>query len=112
LEDIRNASSVPLESNQLIFVPTLDLGDFSSIREAVDILLFENSINKIDIVISNAGVMMGTKTKSKDVYELMMNAGQSFGPLSLDPTLVAASSKGCKDRVCYFFDTRLREGWF
>jgi NAD(P)-dependent dehydrogenase (short-subunit alcohol dehydrogenase family) len=72
LEDIRKTSSVPLESNQLIFVP-LDLGDFSSIREAVDILLLKN-LNKIDIVINNAGVMMGTKTKSKDGYELMMQA--------------------------------------
>jgi NAD(P)-dependent dehydrogenase (short-subunit alcohol dehydrogenase family) len=49
------------------------LGDFSSIREAVDILLLKN-LNKIDIVINNAGVMMGTKTKSKDGYELMMQA--------------------------------------
>jgi NAD(P)-dependent dehydrogenase (short-subunit alcohol dehydrogenase family) len=72
MEDIRKTSSVPLESSQLIFVP-LDLGDFGSIREAANILLLKN-LNKIDILINNAGVMMGTKTKSKDGYELMMQA--------------------------------------
>jgi NAD(P)-dependent dehydrogenase (short-subunit alcohol dehydrogenase family) len=72
MNDIRKTLSVPLESNQLIFVP-LDLGDFTSIRKAVDILL-SKKLNKIDIFINNAGVMMGTKTKSKNGYELMMQA--------------------------------------
>ena len=54
---------------QLHVVP-IDLGDFGSIRQALDAL--KNV--QIHVLINNAGLMMGTKTISKDGLELMMQA--------------------------------------
>jgi NAD(P)-dependent dehydrogenase (short-subunit alcohol dehydrogenase family) len=51
-----------------------DLGDFASIRNAVEYLTTKLKIQAVDILINNAGLLMGTYTKSKDGYELMMQA--------------------------------------
>jgi retinol dehydrogenase 12 len=81
--------------DQFLVLP-IDLGDLESIRQAVQLLdhdnnksdlkanniknkqfIFERSklpSTRIDVLINNAGVMMGTKTLSKDGYELMMQA--------------------------------------
>jgi retinol dehydrogenase 12 len=84
--------------DQFLILP-IDLGDLESIRQAVQLLDHDNNNSKsdlkgnnsknqqqiifdrsklpstrIDILINNAGVMMGTKTLSKDGYELMMQA--------------------------------------
>jgi NAD(P)-dependent dehydrogenase (short-subunit alcohol dehydrogenase family) len=72
MEDIRRSSKVFLKENQLLFLP-LDLGDFQSIRQAVK-KLEELKLGSLDVLINNAGVMMGTKTMSKDGIELMMQA--------------------------------------
>ena len=49
-----------------------DLGDFRSIRNAVDQI--ENDFKSIDILINNAGLVMGKRQLSTDGYELMMQA--------------------------------------
>lgn len=58
-----------VDSNQFQFC-SCDLGDFDSIRKAVRSL----TVTNVDILINNAGLVMGTHTKSKDGYELMMQA--------------------------------------
>lgn len=65
-----DSTSTTIDASQLIVLP-LDLGDLASIRTAVDLL----KIDKVDILINNAGLMMGQHTKSKnDGLEMMMQA--------------------------------------
>jgi rhodanese-related sulfurtransferase len=61
------------KEEQFQFCPC-DLGDFASIRKAVDRIQSKLSISAVDVLINNAGLLMGTKTISKDGYELMMQA--------------------------------------
>jgi NAD(P)-dependent dehydrogenase (short-subunit alcohol dehydrogenase family) len=69
----KNKSENPIENEQLVFVP-LDLGEFASIHKAVDLLQKQFPNRTVDVLINNAGLMMGNYTKSKDGYELMMQA--------------------------------------
>lgn len=64
-----------IEASQLRVV-VMDLGDLQSIRSAVEGPLKEVPV--VDVLINNAGLMMGTKTLSKDGMELMMQANH-FG---------------------------------
>jgi retinol dehydrogenase-12 len=50
----------------------LDLSDFESVRMAVR--KFQSMNLPLHVLINNAGIMMGTKAKSKDGHELMMQA--------------------------------------
>lgn len=54
---------------ELVICPC-DLSDFVSIRSAVFNL--KKKIDRVDVMINNAGLVMGKKSKSKDGYELMM----------------------------------------
>jgi len=70
--------SSPLRPDQFQFLPC-DLSDFSSVREAVNILRKDYKEGKIpnegiDCLILNAGVMMKDKVITKDGCELMMQA--------------------------------------
>jgi NAD(P)-dependent dehydrogenase (short-subunit alcohol dehydrogenase family) len=63
-------TTTTVDASQFVVLP-MDLGDLASIRTAVDLL----TIDKVDILINNAGLMMGKHTKSKnDGLEMMMQA--------------------------------------
>ena len=75
IEEIQHAypsttvATVP-PNKKLYFLP-LDLSDLSSVRNAVK--HFQTfDLPSLDILINNAGVLMGQHQKSKDGYELMM----------------------------------------
>lgn len=51
-----------------------DLGDYKSVRKAVQELKERGDIPQIDILVLNAGVMMGEQTTTKDGHETMMQA--------------------------------------
>eukprot|EP00980_Cylindrotheca_fusiformis_P021325 scaffold8212_cov93-Cylindrotheca_fusiformis.AAC.5 len=52
-----------------------DLSDFQSIRNAVDFMTTQLKIDNVHVLINNAGLILGTQTKSKkDGYEMMMQA--------------------------------------
>mmetsp|Transcript_10733 Transcript_10733/g.25961 ORF Transcript_10733/g.25961 Transcript_10733/m.25961 type:complete len:468 (-) Transcript_10733:130-1533(-) len=57
-----------------MMVVQCDLSDFASIRTAVHHIKKHDKIKKVDVVINNAGLLMGTHSKSEDGYELMMQA--------------------------------------
>ncbi|KAL3939433.1 MAG: hypothetical protein SGBAC_005835, partial [Bacillariaceae sp.] len=57
-----------------LLVCQCDLSDFVSIFTAVHNLKSNGAIDKVDVLINNAGLVMGTHSKSKDGYELMMQA--------------------------------------
>ncbi|CAJ1935175.1 unnamed protein product [Cylindrotheca closterium] len=57
-----------------LIVCQCDLSDFVSIRTAVHHIKTNKKIETVDVIINNAGLVMGTHSKSKDGYELMMQA--------------------------------------
>lgn len=75
MEDVQSSllanGSDTSKSADLRFIP-LDLSDLSSVRRAAD--LFKAMNLPLDVLINNAGVMMGDKRTTKDSYELMMQA--------------------------------------
>jgi retinol dehydrogenase 12 len=76
-----SSNSTPISRQQLVFIP-MDLSHFESIHCAVDqlrreVLLHEKSKTKrlVNVLINNAGLMMGRQTLSKhDKLEMMMQA--------------------------------------
>jgi NAD(P)-dependent dehydrogenase (short-subunit alcohol dehydrogenase family) len=62
-----------ISKEQLVVIP-LDLGDFASVHKAVDLVEKQFANTTVDVLINNAGLMMGTQTKSKDGLDLMMQA--------------------------------------
>jgi NAD(P)-dependent dehydrogenase (short-subunit alcohol dehydrogenase family) len=67
---------LPTQKISQFLVLKCDLGDFSSVREAVDFLKGRQleDIPKIDVLILNAGVMMNDQVMTKDNLETMMQA--------------------------------------
>jgi len=60
-----------IDPSQLKIIP-LDLGNLQSIRKAIEGPLKE--LSTLDILINNAGLMMATRTMTKDGMEMMMQA--------------------------------------
>ena len=86
-----------------LLVYQCDLSDFASVRTAVKKL--KKKFDRVDVLINNAGVVMGTHTKSKDGYEMTMQANHLGHFLLtqllireklLDPERDEASSKPCR----------------
>lgn len=71
IEDLVKKHAV--DEKHLLFC-SLDLGDFTSVRKAVEYIQTTLRICSVDVLICNAGLMMGKKTLSKDGHELMMQA--------------------------------------
>lgn len=91
IDDIMKACP-NIDPSQLQIVE-IDLGDMASIRKAVfdkDCLLYK--VQTIHVLINNAGLMMGTKTQSKDGMELMMQANH-LGHYLLTRLLIPKLSK-------------------
>eukprot|EP00934_Nitzschia_sp_Nitz4_P000175 Nitzschia sp. Nitz4//scaffold452_size12107//9473//10669//NITZ4_008999-RA/size12107-processed-gene-0.1-mRNA-1//1//CDS//3329552265//175//frame0 len=91
VDSILNEHAQTIEPSQLKVV-TMDLGDFASIRKAVDEDLKDI---KVDVLINNAGLMMGSRTLSKDGHEMMMQANH-FGHFLL-ANLIQAKHLFAKD---------------
>ncbi|VEU44416.1 unnamed protein product [Pseudo-nitzschia multistriata] len=69
-----------VRKDQLVFVP-IDLTDFSSVHRAVgairqhlDLRSSPQKRARVDALVCNAGLMMGTQSKTKDGLETMMQA--------------------------------------
>jgi retinol dehydrogenase 12 len=60
-----------ISKDQLVVIP-LDLGDFASIQDGVKILKEKIPNRQVDVLINNAGLMMGYQATSKDGLEMMM----------------------------------------
>jgi NAD(P)-dependent dehydrogenase (short-subunit alcohol dehydrogenase family) len=73
VQDILARCSSHISKEQLVVIP-LDLGDFASIHAAVKLLQEKFPNQTVDVLINNAGLMMGTQTLSKDGLEMMMQA--------------------------------------
>jgi len=75
MEDVRASlladGNKAFKTADLRFIP-LDLSDLSSVRKAAE--LFKAMKLSLDVLINNAGVMMGEQKTTKDGYELMMQA--------------------------------------
>ncbi len=93
VDDIMQQHSFKIQPAQLKVV-VMDLGDFASIRKAVDNL----KGLKIHILINNAGLMMGTKTITKDGIELMMQANH-LGHFLLTRLLLERNQLATKARI-------------
>eukprot|EP00980_Cylindrotheca_fusiformis_P021326 scaffold8212_cov93-Cylindrotheca_fusiformis.AAC.6 len=61
-----------ISSEQQFSICPCDLSDFQSIRKAVNHMVTTLNIDQADVLINNAGLVMGTQTKSRDGYEMMM----------------------------------------
>ena len=94
MDDIRS-SLVPRQSVDLKFVP-LDLSDLASVRRAAQ--LFQEMNLPLDVLINNAGVMMGYQQITKDGYELMMQANH-LGHFLLTVLLLPELEKAKDARV-------------
>jgi NAD(P)-dependent dehydrogenase (short-subunit alcohol dehydrogenase family) len=72
MDELRQQTSTRTQ----FLVVQCDLGDFSSVREAVDFLKGRqlDDIPKIDVLILNAGVMMNDQVVTNDNFETMMQA--------------------------------------
>ena len=64
-----NPATISPQQLQLL---QLDLGSLQSVRQAAQELSYRHS--KIDILINNAGLMMGTQEMTQDGYDLVMQA--------------------------------------
>jgi NAD(P)-dependent dehydrogenase (short-subunit alcohol dehydrogenase family) len=67
-----STSRIFVEPNPNMDILSLDLSSFVSVREAAAEL--NRRYDKIDILINNAGIMMGKQVVSADGYELVMQA--------------------------------------
>ena len=96
MDDVR--ASLPKSNAKradLRFLP-LDLSDLSSVRRAAE--LFRAMNLPLDVLILNAGVMMGDKRMTKDGYELMMQANH-LGHFLLTTLLLESQKEDHKCRV-------------
>ena len=73
VDDVLQRDPDVISKDQLVVIP-MDLGDFASVHEAVELLQQQFPRKMVDVLINNAGLMMGTQTKSKDGLDLMMQA--------------------------------------
>ena len=71
----------------------LDLSDLSSVRRAAK--LFKEMKLPLDVLINNAGVMMGEKRTTKDGFELMMQANH-LGHFLLSCLLLENQKQECR----------------
>jgi NAD(P)-dependent dehydrogenase (short-subunit alcohol dehydrogenase family) len=69
LESDKLTQSVPTARQRLLFLPC-DVSDYDSVRKAVDI--FHGWNLPLDVLINNAGIMMGTRKENKEGHELTM----------------------------------------
>ncbi|KAL3915501.1 MAG: hypothetical protein SGARI_008170, partial [Bacillariaceae sp.] len=96
VEDIlKRNPDLMISKEQLVVVP-LDLGDFGSIHKAVELLQQKFPKKTVDVLINNAGLMMGTQTKSKDGLDLMMQANH-LGHFLLTRLLMEKKMLRCDD---------------
>lgn len=98
IDDVRASLLTANNNNKTIdlrFIP-LDLSDLASVRRAAE--LFKAMNLPPDVLINNAGVMMGEKKMTKDGYELMMQANH-LGHFLLTTLLLDMQKPGHKCRV-------------
>lgn len=88
MDDIRGT----VHNADLRFIP-LDLSDLSSVRRAAK--LFKEMKLPLDVLINNAGVMMGEKCTTKDGFELMMQANH-LGHFLLTCLLLENQNQECR----------------
>ncbi|KAG7341443.1 short chain dehydrogenase/reductase oxidoreductase [Nitzschia inconspicua] len=99
----RSTTSNNISKQQFVIIP-LDLGDFASIHAAVKIFKDRFPNQTVDVLINNAGLMMGNPTLSNDGLELMMQANHLghflLTKLLLDQKLLpVANNSGSPSRV-------------
>jgi NAD(P)-dependent dehydrogenase (short-subunit alcohol dehydrogenase family) len=92
VDDILRQYSQTIQPEQLQVVE-MDLGDLASIRRAVS-----NPLKGVEVhvLVNNAGLMMGTKTLSKDGMEMMMQANH-LGHFLLTRLLLDRNNQMAKD---------------
>ena len=100
IEDVRaslfaGGNKAATKTADLRYIP-LDLSDFSSVRQAAQ--LFKAMNLPLDVLINNAGVMMGEKKITQDGYELMMQANH-LGHSLLTSLLLSDQKEGQRVRV-------------